>query len=538
MSSKVFFKCSRLAVILGLAIVLTLAFGTTVWGQPGQGQCCYPAPGQFRFPTDAVIQAQIGPNQVQLRLMGPTMVRTAPPNPVIETEMLALELRGMSPMGGGVGLHLTPGTTSMGQTSGPSSFFDVFTELSFDQAPWFGGQPDDVYTGLPGNQYIPVRVENSDLQCIPPQPGATWRTPPPPYNVPLTSRRLNAVIGQLTVVAHTVIDPGHYKTWSVFQQDPVVPRTVVARDQFMQDNLVLDSILYLSNPVQKCILPIPPGRCFNVADTNEHFSWYRARGNPANLQVEFENQFQRDTILIDSVRYFLLPTQKFPHHPPKLLDHYKAYRIRNPQPITKQIQLLDQFDATPEVINTLVPRYFLTPAQKTFQGVTYPVYDTLTHFVAYEIFPKRVSTQIRDIADQFGVHIVQVGRSDFILVPTCKIRFQPPPPDEACCFTGPNGSLMCALVPAGTCQSVYGGTVVPACLGDGNGNGVDDACDGPPTTGPNHFKTWRVLQQDPVVFRTAIVQDQLMQDAIVLDTIQFLSNPTRKTVFTQNGPVT
>lgn len=533
MSSRVLFKCGRQVVILGLAVVMAVAIGATAWSQPGTGQCCYTAPGQFRFPTDAVIQAQIGPNPVQLRLMGPTMVRTLPPNPIIETEMLALELRGVSPMGGGMSLHLTPGTTSMGQTSGPNSFFDVFTEISFEQAPWFGGQPDDVYTGMPNNQYIPVRVENGNLLCIPPQPGATWRTPPPPYQVPLTSRRLNTVIGQLTVVAHTVIDPGHFKTWSVFQQDPIVTRTVVARDQFMQDNLVLDSILYLSNPVQKCVLPIPPGRCFNVADTNEHFSWYRARGNAVNLQVEFENQFQRDTILIDSVRYFLLPTQKFPHHPPKLLDHYKAYRIRNPQPITRQIQLLDQFDATPEVINTLVPRYFLTPTRKN----TEPVFDTLTHYVAYEIFPKRVSTQVRDIADQFGVHIVQVNRSEYLLVPTCKLGFQPPPQDEACCFTGAAGSLMCALVPAGTCQSVYGGTVVPACLGDGNGNGVDDACDGPPTTGPNHFKTWRVHEQNPTGSRQVTVIDQLMQDFITLDTIQYLSNPTRKTILGPN-PVT
>lgn len=537
MRSSMFLKSSRMAVILGLTLVMTLAIGATVWGQPGTGQCCYTAPGQFRFPTDAVLQAQIGSQPVSLRLMGPTMVRTlnAPPNP-IQTEMLALELTGMSPMGGGVGLHLTPGTTSTGQTSGLNSFFDVFTELSFEQAPWTNppGQPDDVYTGFPNNQYIPVRVINGNLQCIPPQPGATWTTPAG-TNIPLTSRRLNAVIGQLTAVVHTAIDPGHFKTWSVFQQDPIVTRTVVARDQFMQDNLVLDSILYLSNPVQKCV-EVQPGviRCFNVADSTEHFSWYRARGNPANLEVEFENQFQRDTILIDSVEYFLLPTQKFPHHPPKLLDHYKAYRIRNPQPLPRAVQLLDQFDQTPEFINTLIPRYFLTPAQKN----TEPVFDTLTHFVAYEIFPKRPNTQIRDIADQFGVHIVQVRQSEFLLVPTCKIKFQPPPQDEACCFTGPAGSLMCALVPAGTCTSVYGGTVVPACLGDGNGNGVDDACDGPPTTGPNHFKTWTVFQQDQILPRTVIVQDQLMQDNLVLDTIKYLSNPTRKTVFTPNGPVT
>ena len=535
MSSRKLFKCCRLAVILGLAAVMALAMGATALAQPGTGQCCYSAPGQFRFPTDAVIQAQFGPTPVQLRLMGPTMVRTlnAPPDP-IQTEMLALELHGMSPMGGGMSLHLTPGTTSMGQTSGTNSFFDVFTEISLEQAPWVGGQPDDVYTGFPNNQYIPVHVINNSLNCIPPQPGATWTTAPG-TNIPLTSRRLNAVVGQLTVVGHTVIDPGHYKTWKITDFSPAQIRTVIAKDQFMTDNLTLDQAVYLSNPVQKCT----PLRCFNVADTTEHFMWYNARGRDTLLDVTFENQFQQTTLRIDSVKYFLLPARKFPHNPPKLLDHYKAYRIRNPQPITAQIQLRDQFDLTPEVINTLVPRYFLTPAQKTFGPVPDPIFDTLTHFVAYEIFPKRPSTQNRDVEDQFSppVHPIRIDSSVYLLVPTCKLRATPPPQDEACCFTGPNGSLMCALVPAGACQSVYGGTVVPACLGDGNGNGVDDACDGPPTTGPNHFKTWRVLQQDQIVPRTVIVQDQLMQDNLVLDTIKYLSNPTRKTILGPN-PVT
>ncbi len=530
MSSRTLFKCSRLAVILGLAVVMALAIGATAWGQPGTGQCCYAAPGQFRFPTDAIIQAQIGPQQVTLRLMGPTFVRTHPPNPIIPVEMLALELRGMSPMGGGVSGHLIPGTSSMGETQGTQSFFDVFFELSFEQAPWLGGQPDDVYAGDPGNLYRPVRVENTDLQCIPPQPGATWTTSAG-FSVQLTSRRLNQPIGVLTFVAHTVIPTGHYKTWAVTQQDQVISRTVIVRDQFGGSNLVLDRIEYLSNPTQK--------DTFRVADTTEHLTWYRAFGPPVNLEVAIENQFQQTKLTIDSVKYFLTPTQKFPHNPPKLLDHYKAYRVRNAQPFTRPTLLFDQFDQLsggPENVDIFIPRYFLTPAQKQIGPVPEPVYDTLTHYVAYEFIPKRPATFTRDIQDQFGVHVIRVDSSVFVLVPTCKVGFTPA--EEPCCFTGPNGSLMCALVPAGSCESVYGGTVVPACLGDGNGNGVDDACDGPPTTGPNHFKTWRVLEQNPTGPRTVIVQDQLMQDNIVLDTIQYLSNPTRKTVFTPNGPIT
>ncbi len=416
MFSEKRFLSGRRAWIVWLALGLVLIVGATAWGQPGQGQCCYPPPGQYRFPTIGHIEATFGATPVQLDLLGPTMVQAGTPTPAIPTEMVALQLTGMSPIGGAVDGHLIPGTNSTGQTMGTQSFFDVFFEIELAQAPWAGGQRDTVYVGNPGRQYIPVHVINDSLRCFPPQSGARWCTQSPPFQLPLTSRRLNNQVGVLTLVWHTVLPQNHYKTWKVFDLAPPVTRTVVAKDQFMQDNLTLDSILYLSNPVRK--------DTFNIADTTYHFTWYRVKqGRDTLLSVEFENQFQRDTILIDSAKYFLLPTQKFPHNPPKLLDHYKAYRIRNPQAFTRQVILRDQFDLSgPENINLLVPRYFLTPARKNAE----PVYDTLTHFVAYEINPKRLSTQNRGTLDQFGNHTIRIDSSVYVLVPTCKLKVQQP----------------------------------------------------------------------------------------------------------------
>ncbi|HLG93365.1 MAG TPA: hypothetical protein VI546_00850, partial [candidate division Zixibacteria bacterium] len=207
------------------------------------------------------------------------------------------------------------------------------------------------------------------------------------------------------------------------------------------------------------------------------------------------------------------------------------------------IELEDQFDLQapppqiPERIDSLKERYFLTPAQKTFGPVPDPVYDTVTHYVAYQIYPTRRMPQTRDIEDQFGVHIIQVDSAELLLVPTRKLKvIFPPPPEEACCYTLPSGVPFCGPVPAGECGPVYGGTVVPACLGDGNGNGEDDACEKPQAdTGKNHYKTWRVLQQDPLVFRTVFVRDQFRKfipdSTVRLDSIHYLSNPTRKIVF-------
>ncbi len=206
----------------------------------------------------------------------------------------------------------------------------------------------------------------------------------------------------------------HYKTWRINDLNPAL-HTAFVKDQFMSDSLVLDTIDFLSNPARKDTFDI-------IGDTTDHLTWYRARGRDTLLQVEFENQFGKDTVLIDSVKYLLLPTQKFPHAPPESLDHYKGYKIRNPRTLFRQVQLQDQFDVgTVELIDSLVPTYFFTPARKNND----PVYDTTTHYLAYEIFPKQPFTQIRTTHDQFGVHDLSVRNSEILLVPTKKLMAGP-----------------------------------------------------------------------------------------------------------------
>jgi len=342
--------------------------------------------------------------------------------------------------------------------------------------------------------------------------------------------------------------PNHFKTWTVFQQDQVLFQNVIVQDQLMQDLLVLDTIKYLSNPTRKTVFTPNGPVTYPVLDTNDHLSWYRARGRDTLLGIEYQNQFGHDTVNIDRLRYLLVPTRKFPHDPPVRLDHHKAYRIRGAKTLRQPLELEDQFDRMgpppilPERIDSLKERFFLTPAQKQIPGQQPdPVYDTITHYVAYQIYPTRRIPHVRDLEDQFGVHIVQVDSAELLLVPTRKLKvIFPPPPEEACCYIDPAGVQVCDSVPVGTCQSVYGGSTVPACLGDGNGNGNDDACEPPPPdTGSNHYKTWRVLQQGPVTFLSVFVRDQfakfLKDSTVRFDSILYLSNPTQKIVFDATG---
>ncbi len=320
----------------------------------------------------------------------------------------------------------------------------------------------------------------------------------------------------------------HYKTWRVTPWTIGTARRVV--DQFMDDNLQILQLEYLSNPVRKIVFGPIVSDTFKISDPDDHLTWYRANGRDTLIRVEYVNQFESTKIEIDSVKYLLVPAQKDGHLPPDSVDHYKAYRIRNPQAISVPIQLEDQFDrlmGTVENVTSLMPVYFLTPCQKyNASGLPEPTYDMSTHYVAYIIPPMNYTAQPRFITDQFLANrTIDVFNSQYLLVPTRKIGTGQP--QESCCLPGVPGG--CTLVPVGTCVAA-GGVVVPACLGDGNGNGIDDACEQPPVdTLRNHFKTWRIFTPAKDTF--ALVRDQFtIHDFLFVDSIDFLSNPVRKIV--------
>ena len=202
----------------------------------------------------------------------------------------------------------------------------------------------------------------------------------------------------------------HFKSWRVA---PVPFGTAVSVvDQFLPDVLTLAQIEFLANPARKDTSAI--------RRPDDHLNWYRAQGKAVNLAVEYENQFGLDTLWIDSVTHLLVPCRKEPHPAPdSLLGHYKAYRVRQGEPLVRTVTVEDQFDFQPEVLQSLVPRYFLTPAVKNGE----PQYGSDTHYVAYEIFPKADAPQIRLTEDQFGMHNMNVLGSELLLVPTHKRAF-------------------------------------------------------------------------------------------------------------------
>lgn len=256
------------------------------------------------------------------------------------------------------------------------------------------------------------------------QPGWTQSMPPPPgtYTVTLSSRQnITGIDFGNCQVQPPDISKNHYKSWRIVPQQ--FDREVRVQDQFMTDSLQLIGIDFLSNPVKK----IHGIDTFKITKPNNHLTWYRAEGKNTFLTVEYVNQFESKSVNIDSVNYLLVPTQKLwnGHAPPESLDHYKAYRIMDPVEFPSPIWLWDQFDdymGLGDHIDILKPKYFLTPAMKNMEQM----FDTVTHYVAYEITPKRVFQLPVNTVDQFGAHLLTVLNSDLLLVPTTKVSFGPP----------------------------------------------------------------------------------------------------------------
>jgi hypothetical protein len=206
----------------------------------------------------------------------------------------------------------------------------------------------------------------------------------------------------------------HFKTWRL---EPLPFHTVVdVVDPLMGgDALELDTIEFLSNPVRK--------DTFAIIKPDDHLLWYEADGRDTCVEVVFQNQFGLDTIVMGTVTHLLLPAQKLPHEAPDSLGHYKAYRVWQSYrlPFLRRTELQDQFDLVPEFIDTLVPAYYCTPASKSGE----PIYDSITDYVAYEIFPKQDTIINRTVVDQFGRDSVFARRSELLMVPTHRLAVDP-----------------------------------------------------------------------------------------------------------------
>ncbi len=248
--------------------------------------------------------------------------------------------------------------------------------------------------------------------------------------------------------------PNHFKVYSVANGNLVVSQPVDVTDAF-QTGLAVGTVplgMYAS-PANKNSEGTP--------GPNEYQSWYQLPSDPDTLQprnVILDNQFGTQQLVATNEAYLVVPSEKKPlpapgtctaplasfgqpcamhadcgHSDPfkatcENLQHFLCYNVLpqaawTPIPVT-----LDDLFLPNQSLDTLTPKYFCNPAEKTPQGAsaTYPIVDPSIHLTCYDTSPKQPWDNQIQQRDQFhssgaSVTIIQ---NELMCVPSTKLSSQ------------------------------------------------------------------------------------------------------------------
>ncbi len=215
------------------------------------------------------------------------------------------------------------------------------------------------------------------------------------------------------------INPDHYMVYPVINP-PVLPLPVIVGDQFIpQAAYVTLSLEFVMTPVDKNVE--------GMVDSVTHFTWWRI-SNPlafgANVVIDNQLAPGQAVSVLDPV-FLLNPALKGlaatgpPLGPVPARDHYVAYNVIGP-PVNRAVTLRDQFNEF--LSNVLYSVYLGVPAEKTYQGVAYPIHDPVTHLLFYRMVPEPpvVVPPPVIVLDEFGLWPLQLGQPILLGVPSLK----------------------------------------------------------------------------------------------------------------------
>ena len=224
-------------------------------------------------------------------------------------------------------------------------------------------------------------------------------------------------------------NPGdHYKFWKV--DEVAFARTVRLKGQFDKEEWParIDSVQYLANPVSKNNEPIHYPRTHLVA--------YRLAAEPDRRNerrwVTFTNQFGAGRWILTDPFFLLVPAGKtFPPEtpgmpPPNTVDHFVCYVVRETDPVTREVTLVDQFDRRREKrerITRLEPAFFGVPVSKNNE----PIINPAVHLTIYDIVPTDTLNPpfLVWTKDQLRPSILTARESKMLAVPSEKTGWGP-----------------------------------------------------------------------------------------------------------------
>jgi hypothetical protein len=217
----------------------------------------------------------------------------------------------------------------------------------------------------------------------------------------------------------------HFKIWKV--EKITFQRPVRLKGQFDKEpwQAQVESIEYVANPVEKNDKPIR----FRSRHLVAYFLRQSVEGGPRRW-VEFTNQFGVARWRLTDPAFLLLPASKVfdgdPPDPPNGLDHFLCYIVRETNPVSGPIKLIDQFDrrlSGSERIQRLAPAFFCVPVEKDGGKMVNPN----VHLALYDLEPRKslVSAIAVRTRDQFGARTLKATESVMLAVPSTKTGWGP-----------------------------------------------------------------------------------------------------------------
>lgn len=223
-----------------------------------------------------------------------------------------------------------------------------------------------------------------------------------------------ASVSAQTTPPNTPPGVDHYLVYKVLNP-PTFVAPIALGDQFIPFlNYETFTLEYFMTPVDK--------NNEGIIDPVTHYTWWRINSHPFGANVIVSNQFVIDSPLAVGQPEFLLnPALKNVASggpiPPK--NHFKVYDASGESP-TRTVSLVDQFGPQQAFVDSA--KFLAVPAQKVYNGQSFPILDPIGHLVVYKIIP--VIPNAAGIAvtaqDEFGFWQLILGQQVALCVPSYK----------------------------------------------------------------------------------------------------------------------
>lgn len=207
----------------------------------------------------------------------------------------------------------------------------------------------------------------------------------------------------------------HFLCYQITTSTPV-SETVKTQDQFdkqAKSTKVAQSVRFC-NPVKKTHGAL-------VADIlfpNDHLMIYQTGTHGTrSLDVQVRNQFGTQPLKVyKPAEVLMVPTRKFPHGKPQNTDHFKCYHVEG-QPVNVTVNLEDQFQKKDTVV--MLPFALCNPTRKFHKDKWTEILHPEAHLVCYQIQPLTFST-VRNTSNQFRKESITTTQADLLCVPSRK----------------------------------------------------------------------------------------------------------------------